>query len=74
MRPTFYKVVYSDTALEEGVIEELMYSQCFNYMNWTGSIKVPSVLQYAKKLSMFVGQYLNDKCVGESLNRYLYYI
>lgn len=74
VKPTFYKVVYSDSEVEEGVLEEFMYSQCFNYMNWTGSIKVPSVLQYAKKLSMFVGQYLNDKCVGEALCRHLYYI
>lgn len=64
VRPTFYKVAYCDSSLEEGLIEELMFSQCFNYMNWSGAIKVPAVLEYAKKLSMFVAQYLSEKCVG----------
>ena len=74
MRPTFYRVLHSDTFLEEGVIEELLFSQCFNYMNWSGSIKVPSVMQYAKKLGMFAGQYLGSQCVGEGLHNNLYYI
>jgi aubergine-like protein len=60
--------------MEEGVIEELIYSQCFNYMNWTGSIKIPSMMQYAKKLGMFVGQYLNKENKFEELNNNLYYI
>jgi aubergine-like protein len=59
VKPTYYKVAYCDSTLEEGVIEELIYNQCFNYMNWTGSIKVPSMLQYAKKLGSFIGQYIN---------------
>ena len=74
VRPTFYRALYSDSSLESGVIEELLYSQCFNYMNWTGSIKVPSVVQYAKKQAMLVGQYLGDNCVGEGLSRNLYFI
>ena len=43
-------------------------------MNWTGSIKVPSVLQYAKKMSMFVGQYIGSEKVADSLHKHLYYI
>ena len=74
LKPTFYKVVHSNSQLDEGIVEELMYSQCFNYMNWTGSVKVPSVMQYAKKLAMFAGQYLGENCVGEDLARNLYYI
>jgi aubergine len=74
VRPTFYRCVFSDSALEEGVVEELLFGQCFNYMNWTGSIKVPSVIQYAKKLSMFAGQYIGENCVGERMARSLYYI
>jgi aubergine len=74
VKPTYYKVAYSDSAMEEGVIEELIYSQCFNYMNWTGSIKVPSVLQYAKKLGAFIGQYYNSENKFENINKNLYYI
>lgn len=74
VKPTYYRVAYSDSALEEGILQELLYSQCFNYMNWSGSIKVPSALQYAKKLGTFVAQYLNQETKMESLERNLYYI
>jgi len=74
VRPTLYKVIYSNSTLEEGVVEEFLYGQCFNYMNWTGSIKIPCVMQYAKKLSMFVGQHMGGAGVGENMARNLYYI
>ena len=35
-----------------------MYSQCFSYANWTGSIKIPAILQYAKKFSRFCSEVL----------------
>lgn len=57
--PTYFKVIYNDSKMEEGKLEYLLYTQCFNYMNWSGSIKVPSVMQYAGKLSRFVGEYIN---------------
>jgi len=37
-----------------------LFSQCFNYANWTGSIKVPGVLQYAKKCSRFNSDALDN--------------
>jgi aubergine len=52
--PNHYKVIYSNSTLDEGELEELAFSQCFNYVNWTGSIKVPAILQYAKKCSKFL--------------------
>jgi aubergine-like protein len=74
VKPTYYKVAYTDSAIEEGMIEELIYSQCFNYMNWTGSIKIPGMMQYAKKLGMFIGQYYNKETKFEQLSKNLYYI
>jgi aubergine-like protein len=44
--------------MEEGKLQELTFSQCFNYVNWTGSIKVPAVLQYAKKCVKFGAEVL----------------
>ena len=51
--PNHYRVIYSNSKMEEGVLQELSFSQCFNYVNWTGSIKIPSILQYAKKCAKF---------------------
>ena len=51
--PNHYRVIYSNSKFEEGHLQEIIFSQCFSYCNWTGSIKVPSVLQYAKKCSKF---------------------
>lgn len=74
VKPTFYKVIYSDSILEEGLVQDLLFTQCFNYMNWSGSIKVPNIMQYAKKLGMFVGQYINNESSITDLSKNLYYI
>jgi aubergine len=60
--------------MEEGILQEIIFSQCFNYVNWTGSIKVPGILQYARKAANFHVDVLNDKEAPESLLSRLYYI
>ena len=55
-----YEVIFTDSKMEEGVLHELVYTQCFNYVNWTGSIKVPGVLQYAKKCAKFHAEVLES--------------
>lgn len=61
VKPIHYKVLYTDSKMEEGVLQELIYCQSFNYMNWSGSIRVPSVLQYAIKLASFVSKYISKE-------------
>lgn len=56
--PNHYKVIYNTGKLEEGHLQELIHSQCFNYSNWSGSIKVPAILQYAKKCAKFNAEVL----------------
>lgn len=73
-KPVYFKVMFSNSEMEEGVLQELLYGQCFNYMNWSGSVRVPSVLQYAKKLSMFAAQYLGEPLEAEEIREHLYYI
>lgn len=60
--------------MEEGVLQELIFSQCFNYVNWTGSIKIPGPLQYAKKLAKFAGEALGGQHVQESMESKLYFV
>lgn len=34
-------------------LSRILYSQCFNYYNWNGPVKIPSCLQYCRKLLRF---------------------
>ena len=36
----------------------ILFSQCFNYVNYTGAIKQPGVLQYAIKCAKFGAEVL----------------
>ena len=49
--PTHFKVVYDTTQIPEEELIHFTYEQCYNYYNWWGSVKVPGVMQYAKKLA-----------------------
>ena len=70
--PTHYEVIYTNSKMEEGLLQQLIYHQCFGYANWTGSIKFPAVLQYAKKCSKFHSEVAYHK-VSDLSNR-LYFI
>lgn len=55
--PVYFKVLFNNTSdkdfIDTGFLAKLFYGQCFNYMNWTGSVRVPAQLQYACKLAKF---------------------
>ena len=54
-------------------MQETAFSQCFNYVNWTGSIKVPAIMQYAKKLAKFSSEVMEpNSTIPESLASKLY--
>lgn len=59
VKPVHYEVLYNESHLEEGVLQEFIYGQCFNYMNWSGSVRVPGVMQYARKLSKLISEHLH---------------
>ena len=72
--PNHYKVIYTDSELEEGELQELAFGQCFNYVNWQGSIKVPAILQYAKKCAKFNSEVMEKKVVPDGLQNKLYFV
>jgi aubergine-like protein len=73
--PTYYKVIHNTSRLNEGQLQELLYGQCFNYMNWSGSVRVPGVCQYSRKLSTFVAENMKDFADTDlRINERLYYI
>jgi hypothetical protein len=72
--PNHYRVIFSDSKTEEGVLQELIFSQCFNYVNWTGSIKVPGILQYAGKCAKFNSEVLDNELLCDDLQSKLYFV
>lgn len=72
--PNHYKVIYSSSKIEEGLLQELIHAQCFNYVNWTGAIKVPGILQYAKKCAKFNAEVLDTQQMVEDLENKLYFV
>jgi aubergine-like protein len=72
--PNHYKVIFNNSKLEEGMLAELVYGQCYNYVNWSGSIKVPGILQYAKKCAKFHSEVMEDQRLSSTLERCLYFV
>ena len=72
--PTHYVTLYNDTNLDENTIYELTFSQCFNYYNWQGAVKVPALVQYCTKLAYFVGQHLKKDPKSQNLANTLYFL
>ena len=47
---TYYFMVVDKTDLSQERIKTLTFELCHLYANWTGTVKLPAVAQYAKKL------------------------
>lgn len=50
-QPVHYKVVYNTSNLTKDQFELSTYHLCYNYVNFSGPIKVPSACMYAKKIA-----------------------
>jgi aubergine len=64
-KPVRYVVVQSDEQLKDVPMERLMWNLSHDYPNWTGPIKVPSVIQMAHKLAELGGTFAD---CGASIN------
>lgn len=54
-----YKVAYdsSNQEVPHEALKIITYEQCYNYPNWSGSIRFPATLQKANKLAKFVANH-----------------
>nr|AEX87970.1 Otiwi8 [Sterkiella histriomuscorum] len=50
-QPVHFKVVYNTSSMNKEQFEMSTYHLCYNYVNFTGPIKVPSPCMYAKKIA-----------------------
>jgi aubergine-like protein len=54
--PTHYVVVHDTICADPSLIQLLTYKLCYTYFNVSGSIKVPSPVQYAHRLANLIGE------------------
>lgn len=71
--PTNYNVIYDTMGLPPDRIQILTHKLCHLYYNWTGTVRVPAVCQYAHKLSLLVGQYFHEE-PNKQLGQKLYFL
>jgi len=71
--PTRYEVIFDNTGLTQDVFWKLTYTQCYNYYNWNGSVRVPAAAQYAHKLAYLMGQTVQGEA-HKQLEQTLYYL
>ena len=58
--PVYYNVIRDRSGLSLRELERLTFKLCHLYYNWPGTIKVPSVCQYAHKLAFITGESLHQ--------------
>lgn len=71
--PSNYNVIHDTTGLKPDHIQMLTYKLCHLYYNWTGTVRVPHVCQYAHKLSLLLGQYFHEE-PNQQLEKKLYFL
>lgn len=58
--PTSYNVIHDTSKdLTPERIQSITWKQCHGYYNWSGTVRVPAVCQYAHKLAFLCGQHLH---------------
>ncbi|KAL7044980.1 hypothetical protein ACKWTF_002125 [Chironomus riparius] len=71
--PTSYNIIDDSFGLPPERMQMLTYKMCHLYYNWSGTTRVPAVVQYAHKLSVLVGQFLHIT-PNLNLDKSLYYL
>lgn len=73
MNPTHYIVLHDNSDIKPDVIQKFAYACSFMYFNWSGTIRVPAMCQYAHKAAGLVGQHMGVEPSKELADK-LYYL
>lgn len=75
-RPIHYIVAHPENVSDGEIemLERLAYEQCFNYMNWSGPVRVPAQVMYAHKLAALAMDGLCGKEVNDELSDKLHFL
>jgi aubergine len=71
--PTSYNIIHDELGLKPAQIQILTFKFCHLYYNWSGTIRVPAVCQYASKLAFLVGQFIH-RDPSTALEQKLYFL
>ncbi|XP_055525211.1 protein aubergine-like [Wyeomyia smithii] len=71
--PTAYNILRDESGLGPDRLQIYTYKQTHLYYNWSGTLGVPAVCQYAHKLAFLAGQYLHQ-APHQNLEKKLYYL
>ena len=58
--PTSYNIINDSSGLTPDQMQVITYKNTHLYYNWSGTTRVPAVVQYAHKLALLVGQSLHQ--------------
>ncbi|XP_021954721.1 piwi-like protein Siwi [Folsomia candida] len=71
--PTSYNIILDHPSLTPKQMQIFSYKLCHMYYNWSGTVSVPSVCQYAHKLAYLTGMSLLSPA-HEKLTNLLFYL
>lgn len=71
--PTSYNILRDESGLSSDRLQQYTFKQTHMYYNWSGTVGVPAVCQYAHKLSALAGQFLHQP-PNTWLEKKLYYL
>ena len=72
--PTKFSVLYDSTGCSIEELEEVTYNMCFYYWNWSGAIRVPSVLKFAELCNKFDNMNLGSSNPSDDIRKSPYFI
>lgn len=71
--PTSYNVIYDNMGLNPDRMQILTYKMTHLYYNWSGTLRVPAVCQYAHKLAFLVAESIH-RAPNNVLENQLYFL
>ncbi|XP_001657626.2 protein aubergine [Aedes aegypti] len=71
--PTSYNILKDESGLNADKLQLYTFKQTHMYYNWSGTVGVPAVCQYAHKLAALAGQHLHQ-APNSLLEKKLYYL
>jgi len=75
VKPVHYILIHDDGLCTMDELQQITYTMCFLYPNWTDAIKIPFVTQAAHKMAYLLGDLdIEEPQIHQNLNRTYFYL